>query len=100
MRCPLKPRMYHYYIYFRIPSERASDIEVAIQRIQFAVKAQLGVSGRLLKKRNEPNLWMEVYENLPEKSGFEDALRLAEDQTGIAALLEVGEKRHIECFEN
>ena len=92
--------MYHYYIYFRIPSDRVSDIESAIQRIQCAIKARLGITGRLLKKCDEPNLWMEVYENLPEKSSFEDVLKLAEIQAGIAALLEAGEKRHIECFKN
>ena len=92
--------MDHYYIYFRIPAERAAAIETAIHHLQLAIKEQLGINGRLLKKRDEPNLWMEVYENLPEHSGFEDVLERLEAQIGIAELLGANEKRHIECFKN
>lgn len=92
--------MLHYYIYFRIPAERATAITSAIQRMQQTIQAQLGITGRLLKKRNEPQLWMEVYENVPELSGFEDALKLAEEQSGITDLLGPQEQRHIECFKD
>lgn len=92
--------MLHYYIYFRIPAERATDIANAIQRMQQIIQAQLGITGRLLKKRDEPNLWMEIYENLPEDSGFEAVLTLAEEQSGIAVLLGPEGQRHIECFKN
>lgn len=92
--------MLHYYIYFRIPAERADAIDSAIQRMQQTIQAQLGITGRLLKKRDEPNLWMEIYENLPEDSGFEAVLTLAEEQSGIAVLLGPEGQRHIECFKN
>jgi hypothetical protein len=92
--------MRHYYIYYRIQPEFAPAIESAIQRMQLEIKAQLGIAGRLLKKRDDPALWMEVYENVAENAAFEDVLRSAESATNIAGLLDPGSKRHIECFQD
>ena len=92
--------MYHYYIYFRIAPEHATEIKAAVQQLQSVIHAQLGISGRLLTKCDEPNTWMEVYENIAETFVFEAALRLAEEQSGIAKLLSLGETRHLECFKN
>ncbi len=91
--------MRHYYIYYRIPLDQAANIAAAIQVLQQQLEAKLGIRGRLLKKRDEPNLWMEIYEGISESREFEAALSAAEMQTGIAGLLSPGEKRHIECFE-
>lgn len=92
--------MLHYYIYFRMSVERTAEIANAVQHIQKTIQSRLGISGRLLKKRDEPNLWMEVYENLPEHTDFEAVLKLAEEHSGIVALLGPQGKRHIECFKN
>lgn len=92
--------MHHYYIYFRIAPEHAAEIKAAVHQLQSVINAQLGITGRLLFKRDEPNTWMEVYENIAESSKFEAVLRLAEEQTGIAKLLGSGETRHLECFKN
>lgn len=92
--------MRHYYIYYRIPVEQTAAIESALQRIQFEIMAQLGISGRLLKKRDDPNLWLEVYENVPENSAFEEVLQQAESQVGFSDLLAPGEIRQLECFQD
>jgi len=92
--------MRHYYIYYRIQPKFASAIESAIQRMQLEIKAQLGIAGRLLKKRDDPALWMEVYENVAENAAFEEVLRLVETETNIVSLLDPGSKRHIECFQD
>ena len=92
--------MYHYYIYFRIAPEQAAEIKAAVQQLQSVIHVQLGITGRLLIKRDAPNTWMEVYENIAEPSEFEAVLRLAEEQAGIAKLLSPGETRHLECFKN
>jgi hypothetical protein len=42
--------------------------------MQAALHLQPRVAGRLLKKRDEPLLWMEVYKNVAAAEGFEDAL--------------------------
>jgi hypothetical protein len=53
--------MRHYYIYYRIVPDQADTIAAAIQVIQQQLETSLGIRGRLLKKRDEPNLWMEIY---------------------------------------
>lgn len=92
--------MRHYYIYYRIQPKFTAAIETAIQRMQLEIKAQLGITGRLLKKRDDPELWMEVYENVAENAAFEEVLHLLETETAIADLLDPGSKRHIECFQD
>jgi hypothetical protein len=51
-----------------------------------------------MKKRNEPQLWMEIYENVPDEASFEWELAEAVAGSGIANLLQSGSGRHIECF--
>lgn len=92
--------MRHYFIYYRIAPEQISRIESALQRMQLEIEAQSGIMGRLLKKSDDPNLWMEVYENVPEDLAFEEILSRAAAQSGLANLLTVGEKRHVECFQD
>lgn len=92
--------MRHYYIYYRIAPDQAADIAAAIQIIRQQLRKTLGINGRLLKKRDEANLWMEIYEDILDSGEFEAALSAAETQSGIAGLLSPGETRHIECFED
>ncbi len=63
-----------------------------------AILRETGIEGRVLKKRNEPLLWMEIYENVEDDAKFEWALAEAAAASGIARLLQDGSSRHIECF--
>ena len=92
--------MLHYYIYYRVQPQLSAAIESASQRIQLEIKTQLGIDARLLKKRDDPNLWLEIYENVPENSAFEDVLRMAEIASGIVDLLDSNDIRHVECFQD
>ena len=92
--------MRHYYIYYRIAPAQAAAIAAAVQGIQQQLESKLGICGRLLKKHDEPDLWMEIYEGVAESVEFEAALHAAEMQSGITGLLSTGETRHIECFED
>ncbi|MCW5606243.1 MAG: DUF4936 family protein, partial [Burkholderiales bacterium] len=58
-----------------------------------------GVQGRLLRKRGEPLLWMEIYENVGDEAQFEWALADAAGRLGIQGFLQTGTQRHVECFE-
>jgi hypothetical protein len=70
-----------------------------IECLQDQVAASTGIRGRLMTKRGEPTLWMEVYENIVDSQPFEQALRDAVHELGIEELLVDGSKRHLECFE-
>lgn len=91
--------MRHYYIYYRIVPAQADAVAAAVQGIFRQLEIELGIHGRLLNKRDEPNLWMEIYEGIAGSEEFEAALSAAEIQCGIAGVLSPDEKRHIECFE-
>ena len=89
--------MLNYYIYYRIQPEHSAAAEAAVQQIQREIATRCGITGRLLKKRDAPNLWMEIYEQVS-SAAFENALALAENKAGIAALLGGDGTRHRECF--
>ncbi|MDP1680393.1 MAG: DUF4936 family protein [Burkholderiales bacterium] len=90
--------MFHYYIYYRVAPEQLLEADAAVKQIQYEMEAHFSVAGRLLKKRDEPLLWMEIYENVPSSAEFETALKLAEDKAGIIRFVRGDGQRHLECF--
>ncbi|MBI4207820.1 MAG: DUF4936 family protein [Betaproteobacteria bacterium] len=90
---------YSYYIYYRVNPEKAEACEPRIKDLLAAVEKVTGVAGRLLKKRDEPLLWMEVYENVKDEANFEWELADIADQFKVKEYLEPDTTRHCECFE-
>ncbi len=90
--------MFHYYIYYRVDPERTLEADAAVKQIQYEMEAHFSVAGRLLKKRGEPLLWMEIYENVPSSAEFETVLKRAEDKAGIMRFVRGDGQRHLECF--
>jgi len=88
----------NFYIYYRVEPAGAAALEARIHEMQTALRNQTGIAGRLLKKRDEPLLWMEVYENVAETESFEDALTRIVEEYRIRQFLEPGSQRHTECF--
>ena len=74
-----------YYIYYRVDPARAGACEPRVRELIKLVKKVTGVEGRLMVKRGEANLWMEVYENVPDESRFEWELAEAAGEVGNAA---------------
>lgn len=91
---------YSYYVYYRIERERGADAEKAVLQLLDAVKQATGVAGRLLKKRAEPTLWMEVYENVRDDAKFESELAAAVARLKLQDYLQADAVRRVECFEN
>lgn len=93
-------RMPHsYYIYYRVEPGVVSTAEQCIHELFGAVERKTGVAGRLLKKRGEPHLWMEIYENVADETRFEQELAQAAGSVNAAAVLQAGSGRQVECFE-
>ena len=90
---------YSYYIYYRVSSAQADTCEAKVLELFSAIKESTHVAGRLLKKRSEPLLWMEVYENVRDDAKFELELAQAAAQMKIAECLQEGSGRRVECFE-
>jgi len=92
-------RVVSYFIYYRIALGRESAAREHVERLQAGLHRSTGVRGRLMIKRGEPNLWMEVYEAVRDAGGFERALELALSDGEFGSLLAEGSQRRVECFE-
>jgi hypothetical protein len=90
---------YSYYVYYRIDRERAAECEQTVLELLNTVKQATGVTGRLLKKRAEPLLWMEVYENVRDDAKFEAQLAEAVSRLKLEDYLQDDSSRRVECFE-
>lgn len=88
--------MNHYYIYYRVSPKNAAEAETLVRSMQARLACRSGVGGRLLKKRDEPGLWMEIYEDVDEPERFERLLDQAVDEFDLAMFLDG--QRHVECF--
>jgi len=91
---------YSYFIYYRVAPEHAQSCEARVLQLFALIKQSASVAGRLLKKRSEPLLWMEVYENVRDDAKFELELEQATQQLKLAECLQEGSPRRVECFEN
>lgn len=87
--------VFNYYVWYRVTQdERAA--EFAVRTMMARLGCRTGVMGRLMKKRDEPRLWMEVYESIPDAGGFERSLNQALDEFDVEMFLDG--PRRAECF--
>jgi hypothetical protein len=89
---------YAYYIYYRVNPDSAEACASKVRALFTAVEQATGVQGRLLRKREEPMLWMEVYENVEDEARFEWELAEAVDRLKMQNCLRENTSRHTECF--
>lgn len=91
---------YSFYIYYRVDPAKTAACEPRIRELLAAVRESTGISGQLMKKRGESNLWMEIYLNVTDDAKFEWELAEAAGRLNIAEFLLPGAPRHVECFEH
>ena len=88
-----------YYIYYRIQPAKAAACEARTRELLASLRTATGIAGRLLRKRGESNLWMEVYEGVADDTQFEWELADAAGRLALQEFLLPGSGRHVECFE-
>ena len=86
-----------YYVYYRVTQPQQAGAAVRDMQSQLLVRS--GVRGRLLIKRDQPGLWMEVYEGVNDAPAFETELDRLIAATKLEGFLAPGSRRHSECFE-
>ena len=91
---------FSYYIYYRIDPAKAAACEPRVKELFAAVRQATGVEGRLMRKRGESNLWMEIYLNITADAKFEWELADAVGRLNVQEFLLPGTPRHMECFEH
>ena len=92
--------MRHYYVYYRVDAADAHTLEPLLRSMQARLECRTGVTGRVLKRCDETNLWMEVYENVAQPEHFENALQKAVEESEIEMFLAQGSRRVTECFSD
>ncbi|HEV8646740.1 MAG TPA: DUF4936 family protein [Burkholderiales bacterium] len=86
-----------YYVYYRVTQPQQAGL--AVRGMQSALLVRSGVRGRLLTKRDEPGLLMEVYEGVNDAPAFEAELDCLIAAMKLDGFLAPGSRRHTECFE-
>ncbi len=91
---------FSFYIYYKVDLARSSEAQQRSREFIAAVQNATQISGKLMKKRGEPALWMEVYEDIADAAGFETTLKQIAQNINVDEFLQSPAKRHIECFES
>ncbi|MEP6657206.1 MAG: DUF4936 family protein [Betaproteobacteria bacterium] len=84
------------FVYYRVAGDESHALR-AIAAMVASVEARTGVTGRLLKRCDDPKTWMEVYAPVPDMDRFRAILHECARQQGVAQHAEDG-KRQVECF--
>jgi hypothetical protein len=84
------------YVYFKAPPE--ADVAPRVRAMQADLARETRVQGRVMRRRDRPETWMEVYEDIGDFDEFEARLAAAVDRHGLGAVLQSGERRHVERF--
>ena len=87
-----------FYIYYRVPAQNAERARVAVRELQRELSGIAGISGRLLRRRDDETTWMEIYENVRDGARFEAELAKLVERQGLVALLVPGSSRKQEVF--
>ncbi len=69
---------------------------MVIRGMMARLACRSGVGGRLIRKRDEPGLWMEIYADVADPARFEPLLRQAVDEFDVEMFIDG--TRRTECF--
>ena len=89
-----------YYVYYKVPAGNSDRARAAVGTLQQELAESTGIAGRLLRRRDDPTTWMEVYENVADAARFEAALGELAERHCISALLAPGGSRKQEVFRS
>jgi len=85
-----------FFVWYRL-NQDDRDTETAIRSMMARLACRSGICGRLLKRRDEPGLWMEIYADVADPDRFEHLLRQAVDEFDVEIFID--DARRTECFE-
>ena len=90
--------MFNVYVYYRLDPRHADEAETLIRALMAQMTCRAGVTSQLLKKCDEPLLWMESYSGITDAENFLRELSSVADEYDVGIFLN-GE-RHVECFRS
>ncbi len=89
--------MNHYYVYYRV-ADNDYETETQVRAMQARLACRSGIAGRLLKRRDDPHMWMEIYDNVADSKHFELHLARAVSEFDVDMFLARDACRSVECF--
>jgi hypothetical protein len=87
-----------YYIYYRIDTAREAALLTALAAMQASLQAATGIAGRVRRRLDDPQTWMEVYEGVSNQRLFELELGCHVQSHGLRDFLAPESARHLERF--
>jgi len=87
-----------FYVYYRVDPAHRVVARNAAEKVLAEMRSGHCLRARLMSKLDEPLLWMEAYEEVPDRDQFELALETAVRRHGLNGCLAPGERRHVEAF--
>jgi hypothetical protein len=77
-----------YYIYYRVAASDGERLQAIVTRMHAGLEASTGIAGRLLRRCDDAQTWMEIYEDVQDTAQFEGALADAVTHHKLEALLQ------------
>jgi Domain of unknown function (DUF4936) len=78
----------NYYVYYKVEPGRVGELQRSVQILFSVVEKRFGVHGRLMRRRDDPTTYMEVYEDVKDERGFEALLEREGAKLGVQRKLE------------
>ena len=75
--------MTNYYVYYRVDESRVDALRLSVQELLKAIKRKTGISGRWMRRRDDPSTYMEVYEGVRDMAAFEALLERETKSFGL-----------------
>lgn len=91
---------HHFYVYYRIRPEAAAGAHASVSRLTREVEQRTGILGHLVRRMDDPTLWMETYLNVADAQAFETVLNEAARSAGVDSHLTADGARKVERFRD
>lgn len=88
------------FVYYRVRPGAVAEAARRVEALFAAVSAAGLPPGRLMRRRDEPLLWMEVYGPVDDPASLVERLEAHAAALDFASVLVPGSARKLECFED
>ena len=88
-----------FYVYFKVAPGAEHRARELARALIADVRRETGIAGTLLRRRDDPSTWMEVYQDVTDGSSFEALLKRLAEASGFQQVLKEGSGRRLEIFQ-
>jgi hypothetical protein len=78
----------NYYVYYKVSAAQLDQLKPRVEDLFRRAKLDFGVTGRWMRRRDDPTTYMEVYEDVGDEAGFEALLEREGAKLGLARKVE------------